>query len=303
MTSIAEALDRSIEQISRRREEGTTRQTSSGTLGGHDVCPVCQGTGWMSVIDKDGCEIFKKCDCGLLKKSICESRRECSGIPEKYKDARLSRFSLDVYKQDGSRKLIDFTYACIQCWLRDFEEMELKGMGLYLFSGTPGSGKTFMAACLANELIRENGKRVRFATSMDIIEEIKRSWDFSSGYSESHVLQELTDTDILVIDDFGVERPKDWIAERFYQIINARYALKKITIITSNLSVDDLKYDSRIKNRVQERTYQLPFPEESIRGQIAKENMSDMMNRVKMLREQQSHQNEQLTLRLDTQNG
>lgn len=182
--------------------------------------------------------------------------------------------------------------------LRDFEEMQQKGMGLYLFSGTPGSGKTFMAACLANELIRENGKRVRFATSMDIIEEIKRSWDFSSGHSESQVLQELTDTDVLIIDDFGVEQPKNWIAERFYQIINARYTLKKITIITSNLSVEDLKYDSRIKNRVQERTYQLPFPEESIRGQIARENMSDMMNRVRTLREQQKHRNEQLTLKL-----
>ena len=68
MTSIAEALDSSIEQISRRREKSTTRQTSSGTLGGHDVCPACKGTGWMSIIDKDGCEIFKKCDCGLLKR-------------------------------------------------------------------------------------------------------------------------------------------------------------------------------------------------------------------------------------------
>lgn len=298
MTSIAEALEQSIEQISRRREESMIRQTSSETHGEHDVCPICKGSGWKTTVDKEGYEIYKKCECGLLRDKICESRSESSGIPEKYKVARLSRFSLDVYQQEGSKELIDFTYACIQCWLRDFEEMEQKGMGLYLFSGTPGSGKTFMAACLANELIRENGKRVRFATSMDIIEEIKRSWDFSSGHSESQVLQELTDTDVLIIDDFGVEQPKNWIAERFYQIINARYTLKKITIITSNLSVEDLKYDSRIKNRVQERTYQLPFPEESIRGQIARENMSDMMNRVKALREQQKHRNEQLTLKL-----
>lgn len=298
MTTIATVLDQSIEQISRRRAESTTRQTSSETPGERKTCPVCKGSGWKIGVDKDGYEVCKKCDCGILRKNICETRRESSGLPDKYKSARLSRFSLDVYRQDGSKELIDFTYAFIQCWLRDFEEMEQKGMGLYLFSGTPGSGKTFMAACLANELIQENGKRVRFATSMDIIEEIKRSWDFSSGYSESMVLQELTDTDILIIDDFGVEQPKNWIAERFYQVINSRYAMRKITIITSNMSVDDLKYDSRIKNRVQERTYQLPFPEESIRMQIANENVKDMMNRVRRLKEQQRHHNEQMELKL-----
>ena len=41
---------------------------------------------------------------------------------------------------------------------------------------------------------------------------------------------------------------------------------------TSNLSLDDLRYDDRITNRIKERTFQLPFPEESVRELIAEKN-------------------------------
>ena len=41
---------------------------------------------------------------------------------------------------------------------------------------------------------------------------------------------------------------------------------------TSNLSLQDLKYDDRITNRIKERTFQLPFPEESVRELIAEQN-------------------------------
>lgn len=271
-----------------------TRPTSWGMDGKiKTVCSLCEGTGWIIRQDEDCREYCSKCDCGILKNS--PGQKSLSHMPDRFSSVRLSQFLLDIYQQRESRELAEFAYSCVQCWLRDFMEMQKKGMGLYLFSSTPGSGKTLMAACLANELMHEYGKAVRFYTSMDIIEEITKSWDKLSDLLESDLLRKFREVDILVIDDFGIERQTDWIEEKFYQIINARCASKKITIFTSNLSVDDLKHDVRTKSRIKAQTYQLPFPEESIREDIAHANMNDMMQRAKEFRKKN---NEQLSLPL-----
>lgn len=259
----------------------------------NDWCPVCDGTGWTFRYDQADHEYCVKCDCGLLKN--LSGRKSASHIPNKFQSARLSKFLLDIYKQQESRKVIEFSYSCIQCWLRDLNEMRRNGMGLYLFSGTSGSGKTLMVACLANELMHEYDMSVGFYTSMDIIEEITKTWDKLSDLLESNLLRKFREVDVLVIDDFGVERQKTWIEEKFYQIINSRCASKKITLFTSNLSVDELNHDVRTKSRIKAHTYQLPFPEESIREDIAHANMNDMMQRAKEFRKKN---NEQLSLPL-----
>ncbi len=83
-----------------------------------------------------------------------------------------------------------------------------------------------------------------------------------------------------VIDDFGTENAKDWKNEKFYSIINGRYVEKKITIFTSNFSLDDLSYDDRIINRIKERVLQIPFPEESIRETLAKKLKEELREGV-----------------------
>ena len=71
----------------------------------------------------------------------------------------------------------------------------------------------------------------------------------------------LTTVEVLVIDDFGAETHKDWIDDRFYQIINTRYVNKLITIFTSNDSLTNTDYDDRITSRIVERSFLLHFPE------------------------------------------
>ena len=176
-----------------------------------------------------------------------------------------------MYPQEDSRKLIKDACAAIKYYLDNLENMRKNGMGLYLYSGTKGSGKTRMAASIANELIKTKRLQVKFAGSMQIVNEIKATWD-DRDRSESKLLTALASVQVLVIDDFGTELPKDWIGERFYSIINGRYQDKMITIFTSNMSLADQRYDDRITNRIKERTFQLHFPEESVRDLIAEQN-------------------------------
>ena len=200
-------------------------------------------------------------------------------LPEAFKDMRMDSFNECAYESVEGRKMAQKAVKAIKYWLTDFEAMNERGMGLYLYSGTKGSGKTRMAASISNELMFEKKQRVKFATSMDIINEIKASWD-RKGESESELLRQLSQADVLVIDDFGTEQAKDWIGERFYQIVNSRYVDKKVTIFTSNHALMNLKYDDRITNRIKERTFQIPFPEESVRDIIAKNNMRELLKGI-----------------------
>lgn len=210
------------------------------------------------------------------------SRLSFANIPESFKGVRISNFYETVYNGANSQNKIHTAVKAIKYWLNDFEAMHGRGMGLYLYSETKGSGKTRMAVSIANELIYEKHIQVKFATSLQILNEIKASWDKQDReYSESKLLDFLCTSEILIIDDFGIEQAKDWVGERFYQIINSRYVDKKITIFTSNSRLDLLKYDDRITNRIKERTFQIPFPEESVRDIIARQNMFELANGIK----------------------
>ena len=94
------------------------------------------------------------------------------------------------------------------------------------------------------------------------------------------MLDALSTTKVLIIDDFGTEQVKDWIDEKFYSIINERCINNKTTIYTSNYALEDLEYDERIKSRINEHVYKVSFPAEDIRSYIAEERSAKMLNKI-----------------------
>lgn len=246
-----------------------------------DICPICKNVGW--VIKPDGGQgTAVECKCGLIKRENMKGRLSFANIPEAFKDIRLNSFNPNAYTKTDSCNKAEITLKCVKYWLDNFESLKERGMGLYMYSATKGSGKTMMATCIANELMHEKSCQVKFCTSLQILNEIKASWGNESCCTENKLLHFLSTSEVLIIDDFGTEQnDKPWINERFYQIINSRYQEKKITIFTSNERLDLLKYDERITNRIKERTYQIPFPEESVRDIIAKENIKELVKGIK----------------------
>lgn len=186
------------------------------------------------------------------------------------KDMRLS-----FYTKQESKDVVKAAIGLIKWYLDNLDKNVVDGKGIYFWSDTKGSGKTMIATALANELINNHKKMVKFATSIDILDEIKATFAPHSEVTESKLLSDLINTDFLVIDDFGTERATDWAGEKFYQIVNNRYINKKVTFFTSNFNLKTLKYDDRISNRIKERSYLVHFPEESVRDYKARtENRS-----------------------------
>lgn len=233
------------------------------------------GNGWVLFTGADGNEYAKECECGLNEAERQNNKLKFANIPVAYREVSLKDIKVTMYSKEESKNGIKAILTSVKYWLDKLDEMKDYGQGLYLWSNEKGSGKTMTATAIANELMNRKEK-VKFATSMQIINEIKASWNKEDGVSESKLLRDLSDVDFLVIDDFGTEQVKDWIGERFYQIINTRYIEKKITIFTSNCVINELGYDERITNRITERCFKLHFPEESVRNYLGKIKEQEM---------------------------
>lgn len=225
---------------------------------------------------KDGVEIAVPCKC--REKAVMSRRLRFADIPEAFRGMDLRSFRMDVYRKQESKKMVSDACKIIKTYLDDFESQKERGMGLYIWSRTKGSGKTRIAAGIANELMKNYA--VKFAVSLTILQEIKNTWRRDAAGSESQLLDALSTTDILIIDDFGVEAPASWINDKMYQIINERYINQKVTIYTSNDPLDKLSYDDRITNRIKERTYQIAFPEESVRDHITERMQEEIIEKV-----------------------
>lgn len=119
-------------------------------------------------------------------------------------------------------------------WYADnFEQLKAKNKGL-MFLGTVGTGKTFAACCIANELV-ERGYDVWMTTMLPLL---RSAGNFSVCDS---VFERIQKVDLLVLDDFGTTNNSERNMELLFEIIDARARSGKPLIITTNLAPAELK--------------------------------------------------------------
>ena len=126
---------------------------------------------------------------------------------------------------------------CRTKFRQNFEEMQKDNIGLLLY-GSVGSGKSFLASCIANYLIEEKLLSVRMRNFAEIINDLQ-----SGGFSldKNKYIDSITNVPLLILDDLGIERDTSYAKEQVYNVINARYQKQKPTIITTNLSFETIE--------------------------------------------------------------
>ena len=159
-------------------------------------------------------------------------------------------------------------------YVEHWEEMRRENMGL-LFWGPSGTGKTYAAACIANALT-EQAVVVQMITLGDALVQLFGM----SGEERVRYLESLTTCGLLILDDFGVERRTPYAREQVYEIVNRRYLSGRPMVVTTNLTLEELKHadreDSRIHDRVLERCVPVCFDGTSLRQEKTAERVKRM---------------------------
>ncbi len=152
-----------------------------------------------------------------------------------------------------------------------FSEMAQTGQGL-LFWGNVGTGKTFLAGCIANALLEQ-----KIPVLMTSFPKILNALGGLYSAERNEYLASLNRYTLLVIDDMGIERESQYTIETIYTVIDERYKSGKPFIITTNIQLDALKNPqdvehARIYDRIMERCMPIFFGCKNYRSELGQGN-------------------------------
>ncbi|NLK74072.1 MAG: ATP-binding protein [Clostridiales bacterium] len=210
-------------------------------------CDTCKDTGFV-----DG----EKCNC--YKQAVADLLYSDSNLKNILLHENFNYFSFQYYSDDyiddvlGVSPLTNIQKIVAGCksYIKNFD----KNKDNLLFMGNTGVGKTFLCNCIAKELL-DKGYTVIYLTAFrlfDILEKYKFGRDTESSIDASNQFSYILDCDLLIIDDLGTEMNNTFTTSQLYLIINERMLREKSTIISTNLSYEDInsKYGERIYSRV-----------------------------------------------------
>ena len=175
--------------------------------------------------------------------------RKMSMMDEKLKDASFSTFVEDAENRKAYRAAVRY--------VEKFGEMLKTGQGL-MFYGPVGTGKSYTAAMIANELM-DRKHPVVMTSFVKLLDRLSR---FDTA-DEDYIAQ-LNRADLLFIDELGAQRGTDTAVEKVYNIVDSRYRSCKPLILTTNLELSEIKGEQdiryvRIYDRILEMCYPIPM--------------------------------------------
>lgn len=111
--------------------------------------------------------------------------------------------------------------------------------GWLLFMGPHGSGKTHLAAAIANDR-RNRGEAVVFMKVPKLLEFLRRRFASDDGAGSFEAFEEMENTPLLVLDDLDSQTSIAWVRDRLFQLLDHRHTLRLPTVITTALTLDEL---------------------------------------------------------------
>lgn len=187
----------------------------------------------------------------MISKDTVFNEKVLARIPKDYRDCSLDNF-------EGKPKLINSLK----------EHLNTEPFKSLVFYGKCGCGKTHLAVAIIKELIRKGKaceKRIAdktetilyalkydFVSVPDLLLKLRSSFKHEESITEEQMINNYSTTDYLVLDDLGAEKTTEYSAAAIYLIIDNRYKWQKPTIITSNLTMEELeeKIGSRVASRL-----------------------------------------------------
>ena len=222
------------EEYEARRVE--TMNQIPGNLTGYD-CPKCLNRGYSAEL-RGGYIVSVECHCMAIRRSI--RRAEKSGLGDLLERHTFDRFQTPKPWQARAKQLAQDYAAAPNGW--------------FVASGASGSGKTHLWTAICRRLL-DDGRAVRYDLWREMAQKIKAA--SLDGDARSKMMEPLKNAEVLYLDDFlktarGTAPTKADI-ELAFDIIGARYNTKALTLLSTELTVDELlSLDVALGGRIHE---------------------------------------------------
>lgn len=209
-------------------------------------CPDCKDTGYIGT---------EKCHC--FRQAIVDLVYAQSNVREAVKRENFQSFSFSYYSEDYVDELTGLTplenihrvVSTVRSFIRRFDS-SYENLLLY---GNTGVGKTFLSNCLAGELLN-TAHTVIYLTAFQLFDILEQNKFGRSDEPERlrNQFEYILDCDLLIIDDLGTELANAFTTSQLYLCINERWLNRKSTVISTNLSLEQLDstYGERIFSRI-----------------------------------------------------
>ncbi len=196
-------------------------------------CPICRDEGF---VGSEPCECYKK----LLR---LEAYR-LSNLSARIEQENFSTFSLAIHSEQKSME------GLLGKAKRYCEKDPTLKKNL-LFTGTTGTGKTFLSSCIAKEFL-DSGHFVLYLTATQLSNMIDDAKFRHEQAEHGEYLSMVRDCDLLIIDDLGTEYAFGYPQSQLFDILESRMLAGKRTVISTNMDLQDLnqKYSPRLVSRV-----------------------------------------------------
>lgn len=250
--------------------------------------------------EKDGHVYCRKCkekmdsdplNCLGNKKILFRRQCKCDREEESLRKAKEEADHIRRLREEcfiTSRNLINCTFDKViapdrqeviiaKNFVKNFKELSKDNNGL-IFHGNVGTGKTYLAACIANKIIEDYQIRVKMRNIPQIINDIEKG---GFDIDKNDYYRKLSSVSLLILDDFGIERNTEYVNEMVYQIINTRYESKKPTIISTNIPLDVIMNGSndidkeRIYSRLREMCIPVKIAGQDIRTELGRKKLRE----------------------------
>lgn len=113
--------------------------------------------------------------------------------------------------------------------------------------GSHGTGKTHLAVAIANFRL-DHGRPAVFIVVPDLLDRLRATFSPTSDVSYDELFESARTAPLLILDDLGAHSSTPWAQEKLYQIFNERYNRRLQTVITTNLTLDQM--DARLRSRL-----------------------------------------------------
>lgn len=199
-------------------------------------CPECRDTGYV-----DG----QRCHC--FKQQITRMLYAQSNLQQLLATENFSALSYEYYKDndlDNFRKAVESSLSFIKNFKNEYRNL--------LFYGEVGTGKTFLSNCIACEMLNQGYSVVYFSATG--LFNLLSKYSFDAGNKEMlyKTYEDLYNCDLVIVDDLGTELSNAFTNSQFFSFINERQLRKKSILISTNLSLEEIKarYSDRIFSRL-----------------------------------------------------